>query len=82
MQNLKKNGKNREKEITRFICIAIMTIILLGFFTNMKMKAFQCIFLCQWFDISHATDFQKAMSGDIKYSNTEVPFLYMYFTSV
>lgn len=48
----------------------------------MKIKTFQYIFLCQWFDISHATDFQKAMFGDIKYFITEVQGFYMYFTSV
>lgn len=46
------------------------------------MKTFCCIFLWQWFDISHATNFQKAIFEDVKYFITEVHFFYMYFTSV
>lgn len=64
MQNLRENGEKGEKETIRFILIAIVTTHCLVL-TTKKMKTFQCIFLCQWFEISHATDFQKTMYGDI-----------------
>lgn len=59
------------EETNRFICIAIVTVLCLVL-TNMKMKPFLYIFLCQRFVVSHTTDFQRPVFGDTKHFITEV----------
>lgn len=73
MQNLKKNGRKGETPADLFALQLWPHFFVCLFLTNMKLKDFQNIFLCWWIEISHATNFWKAVFEDIKYLITEIP---------